>query len=484
VDRLETTTPNLTDVGEAILSMGGVLDGTTFSATLEAIATQDNVSIISRPKIAVREGGRADISTTQRLPILDITGINNEGGFYPRVERRHLSMGCNHCLEPSCLTGCPVSAYTKDTATGIVDHDPDICIGCQYCTWNCSYGVPQFNAERGVVGKCDMCHERLNQGLAPACVDACPAEAIRVEIVNVAAWRANHTAANAPGMPGAEDSLSTTRITLPRKATRLARVDRDRVEPESVHWSLVFLLVMTQMSVGAFAVLAVEQGSGLPALIAALIGLLAAPAHLGRPIHAWRAVRNWRTSWLSREVIAFGLFVAAGAAYTLAGGFALGCLTLILGVAGVVSSARIYMVPARPAWNTTFTLSDFLLTCGVLGTRFVLATEAASATWIVAAAIAATLCQLTNHGLRVRRLSRAADFEQRAAAALLTGRLRWRLSLRVVCSLMALVLLLVSPALSFAFALCAECISRWLFFAAVVPKSMAGAFVTPTEAAA
>ncbi len=108
-----------------------------------------------------------------------------EGGTYPDTQRWHLSMGCNQCLEPSCLIGCPVEAYSKDPVTGIVDHDPDICIGCQYCTWNCSYGVPQYNPERGVVGKCDMCHGRLNQGLAPACVNACPAGAIAIEIVNM-----------------------------------------------------------------------------------------------------------------------------------------------------------------------------------------------------------------------------------------------------------------------------------------------------------
>ena len=75
--------------------------------------------------------------------------------------RSYLSMGCNHCLEPTCLEGCPVDAYTKDPVTGIVRHSADACIGCQYCTWNCSYGVPQYNPERGVVGKCDMCHGRL-----------------------------------------------------------------------------------------------------------------------------------------------------------------------------------------------------------------------------------------------------------------------------------------------------------------------------------
>jgi len=70
-----------------------------------------------------------------------------EGGAYPETWRSYISMGCNHCLEPTCMEGCPVEAYTKDPATGLVLHSADACIGCQYCTWNCSYGVPQFNAD-------------------------------------------------------------------------------------------------------------------------------------------------------------------------------------------------------------------------------------------------------------------------------------------------------------------------------------------------
>ena len=123
-----------------------------------------------------------------------------EGGYYPHTQRHYLSMGCNHCLEPSCLIGCPVEAYTKDPSTGVVIHSADACIGCQYCTWNCSYGVPQYNAERGVVGKCDMCHNRLGDDMAPACVAACPEGAIAIEIVNVAEWR--QRLSRAPTRPG------------------------------------------------------------------------------------------------------------------------------------------------------------------------------------------------------------------------------------------------------------------------------------------
>src|SRR5687768_10823360 len=52
-----------------------------------------------------------------------------EGGFFPHAVKNYLSMGCNHCLEPTCLAGCPVDAYSKDPVTGIVHHSADTCIG-------------------------------------------------------------------------------------------------------------------------------------------------------------------------------------------------------------------------------------------------------------------------------------------------------------------------------------------------------------------
>src|SRR6185436_20034694 len=76
VKSFSSTTPNGVDINEALLTLGTVQDGTAFNAIIEAIATNDNVSIISRPKIAVREGGRADISNIEKIPFLKISGIN------------------------------------------------------------------------------------------------------------------------------------------------------------------------------------------------------------------------------------------------------------------------------------------------------------------------------------------------------------------------------------------------------------------------
>ncbi len=81
VKSFDSSMQNIANNVEGVLTVGGVQDAVTFNAALEALAVNDNVSIISRPKIAVREGGRADISNTSKIPYLNITGVNNAGGF-------------------------------------------------------------------------------------------------------------------------------------------------------------------------------------------------------------------------------------------------------------------------------------------------------------------------------------------------------------------------------------------------------------------
>jgi DMSO reductase anchor subunit len=142
------------------------------------------------------------------------------------------------------------------------------------------------------------------------------------------------------------------------------------------------MTVLTQLSAGALAAVWMLQlfgGSarlGLAAVVSlsvACLALAASTLHLGRPVHAYRALRMWRRSWLSREVLLFGAFSGVATSYAallwfgLPGSLAAGGLTAILGAAGVTASAYIYRVPARPAWNTPFTVAQFHLTAGILG---------------------------------------------------------------------------------------------------------------------
>ena len=404
-----------------------------------------------------------------------------EGGSYPFTQRFYLSMGCNHCVDAACLRGCPVDAYRKDDATGIVLHSADTCIGCQYCTWNCPYGVPQYNPERGVVGKCDLCYGRLAENRAPACVNACPEEAIQVELVNIAEWRADHAAANAPGMPAAEFTVSTTRITLPETVpAAMEKADYHRVRPEHPHLPLVFMLVFTQLAVGAFLCLPLFHVAGFAAVAAplavAMLSLSSSMFHLGRPIHAYRALKMWKRSWLSREVLAFSLFAGAASVCALLPLRALETGTALIGLAGITASACIYLVPARPAWNSKHTLLDFHLTAWLLGPLFLAALGVPIPSWIPLAAASA---QLLNLVTRLVELSCSDEFELRATARLLGNELKSRLILRLALLILGGVALplLDLPVSALLAATAGEMLSRYLFFVSVVPRNMAAPFL-------
>ena len=429
-----------------------------------------------------------------------------EGGIWPDTTRMYLSMGCNHCLEPTCLEGCPVDAYTKDPLTGIVLHSADRCIGCQYCTWNCSYGVPQYNAERGVVGKCDMCYGRLKDQHAPACVDACPEEAIRIEIVRTAEWRAGYADdANAPGFPSADDSVSTTRITLPtRISPDLTRADANRVRPEHPHWALVLMTTLTQTAVGAFCALLLDQcltsaravrSAAWAALLVAAIAMAASTLHLGRPAYAWRALRMWRRSWLSREVLLFTVFAALGTAYAVAlwwsGALALllGTCTVAAGIAAVFASARIYLVRARPAWNSGHTVAEFYLSAAFTGSIFAALFLPELRRPLLLFAAGAAAASLLEQIVRLLWLANSDVFEMRATARLLSTRLRPWLVLRAAGLIVACFCLLRSPLTLtenlavLGLAMTLEVLGRWLFFVSVVPKSIASSYLQTREAA-
>jgi len=425
-----------------------------------------------------------------------------EGGVYPSTQRHYLSMGCNHCLEPTCMTGCPVDAYSKDGITGIVRHSADLCIGCQYCTWNCSYGVPQYNAERGVVGKCDMCYGRLTRGQSPACVSACPENAIQIELVNIAEWRTHYEPlANSPGLPPADDSLSTTRITIPSSGGGdLRRVDITHLQTEQPHWPLIIMTVLTQLSVGLFAAstwmqvkhrgaigFAAEIGLGV-----AIAALFASTFHLGRPIHAVRALRMWRRSWLSREVLLFGLFAASATIYSgsmLFGNSAtavLGIVTSLLGVAGVAASARLYLAPGRPAWNTPITFMEFFATAFLLGLTAMTALSKEDLHLRTLLFCAAIFCAISM-SLKIVRLRFASRHELFASWQLLSSVLVNKLLLRSALLFLGTWLFasnqtMAINALAFAALLAGEFIGRYLFFVSVVPSNIASGYLA-TEAA-
>jgi DMSO reductase anchor subunit/ferredoxin len=288
-----------------------------------------------------------------------------------------------------------VLAYEKDPVTGIVRHLDDQCIGCQYCVMKCPYEVPKYSSARGIVRKCDMCHSRLAAGEAPACVQACPSEAIQITVVNrTAIEKKYHTGDNdgyqmtngkmnatasirhssfvinsfLPGTPDPRITLPTTRYISSKPLPASARpADADALRLEPAHWPLIMMLVLTQLAGGLHLLHGILFSAGwtepLPvlamfAMCSLLVGLVASVAHLGRPLKAWRAFLGWRRSWMSREIIAFSIYAALAALLVSWPGNALiAQATALTALVGIACSAMIYVDTKRPAWpaNAVFT---------------------------------------------------------------------------------------------------------------------------------
>lgn len=83
---------------------------------------------------------------------------------------------CMHCLEPSCVDACPVSALQKDPKTGVVTYDKSACIGCRYCQVACPYNIPKFEWDSPFpqIKKCQLCNHLYDQGKYAACCETCP----------------------------------------------------------------------------------------------------------------------------------------------------------------------------------------------------------------------------------------------------------------------------------------------------------------------
>ena len=175
-----------------------------------------------------------------------------------------------------------------------------------------------------------MCSDRLAGGEAPACVQGCPNQAIRIRLVDTSRragqrGRRQLPARRARARPHRPDHRLPA-ASRPRRGNLLP-ADFYSVSPEHSHPPLVVMLVLTQLAVGAFAGVAARPaaaraagrgpaGRWRMAALALALGLLALGAsvfHLGRPLYAWRAFLGLRTSWLSREALAFGLFAKLGA---------------------------------------------------------------------------------------------------------------------------------------------------------------------------
>jgi DMSO reductase iron-sulfur subunit len=347
-----------------------------------------------------------------------------EGGTYPAYKRLNISMACNHCDDPVCLKGCPTNAYTKFAEYGAVLQDPDICFGCGYCTWVCPYNAPQLDPVKGQVSKCNMCVDRLEVGLKPACVTACLGNALDFGVIENTPDKREQNNVDIPGFPVTNITHPNIRFqqtkSLPAEMTRpddaavkYHKNTKDGVYKATVdkhkhsyvrQWSLaklrsredplVLFTLISQGVIGAFILLflgsllgiesmqqAVQSSAYLPMLVIMLalesFALFISTMHLGKPQYFYRAFYNLKYSPVSREVAAIAVFfnsLSAHAFCTLFEAELIQSAATVFAYAAIVSGPtalyfmhKIYRIKARPYWNHWQLLTAFygnMLTMG------------------------------------------------------------------------------------------------------------------------
>jgi len=270
-------------------------------------------------------------------------------GRHPGAPVFHLSLACNHCAEAPCADACPALAYSRDAATGAVLLDPERCIGCSYCAWVCPYDAPRFDETAGTMAKCTFCNDRLLTGMEPACVSACPTTALGQG--ELSALPGEPTVPGFPDRPvgpsirflgpdrGRFDRGSSTRPVSLGGADAGWRRLRDE-------WPLALFTWLASL---LFALVAWTAHSAATLPAAAFVGIAglafgSSTLHLGRKERAWRAVLNLRRSWLSREIVTFAAFAAAGTVWTvlLPASARAGTLASLLGLLALFCIDRVY----------------------------------------------------------------------------------------------------------------------------------------------
>lgn len=278
-----------------------------------------------------------------------------EGGSYPDYKRMNISMACNHCDDPVCLKGCPTRAYTKHAEYGAVLQDPETCFGCGYCTWVCPYNAPQLDPVKGQVSKCNMCVDRLEVGLKPACVSACVGNALDFGVIENTPENREQCKTSIPGFPDPEITHPNIRFQqikdMPNEMTRTdgmpVKYHKDKkgnykpVVDQKVgvakKWNfsrlnsrenpLVLFTLFAQAALGTFAIPFIGALFGIDAftqfmqsdmflplavisLIMTSFALLMSVTHLGKPMRFYRGFNNLRYSPMAREGFGLAMFSA------------------------------------------------------------------------------------------------------------------------------------------------------------------------------
>lgn len=431
------------------------------------------------------------------------TGVLLGGDAAPAWQQT-VTTACHHCEDPGCMNGCPVGAYEKDEDTGIVRHLDDQCIGCSYCILKCPYDVPKYSSKRGIVRKCDMCHQRLAEGEAPACVQACPTEAIRIVTVerdlkpDARSQRKSFLSSTiydpTSAIPDSSITLPTTRYVGRDIPITAYAADRAALVPQHAHWPLVFMLVLTQAGIGFLLGAGPRDSSPasfpivLTATIIFYLGMAASVLHLGQPLKAWRFFLGLKTSWLSREILAFSLFAPIPLLlcvfqftpdFPYKNHFSLITTysALPLGLIAIFTSVMIYHDTHRALWKFSRGAIRFYGTMlAFAALAFAVIQPSLSSSSVFEAAV---ILKLLPEILFLKHHKNEEWSADQHSARLQTGPLRKILTARIFLAGIAIAVSLFSPWLALPILLAAEILERQLFFQSVHAPKMPGNFGSP-----
>ena len=128
--------------------------------------------------IACKQYNKLDVDVPRNWHRNDGLSARNWTSIIEKPGSHYVRKQCRHCLEPACVSACPVGAL-HETKEGAVVYDIGKCIGCRYCMIACPYGIPRYDWEKPApyVQKCNLCYERIKQGQQPACISVCPTKA-------------------------------------------------------------------------------------------------------------------------------------------------------------------------------------------------------------------------------------------------------------------------------------------------------------------
>lgn len=146
----------------------------------------------SSEDMAARAFGRAAVLDEEApLAVARFERTLADGGTVWEAARA----GCVHCAEAPCAEVCPTGALAVSGETGFVSLDAARCVGCHLCAMVCPADAPRHRGERGELCLCDGCGAEVAEGSVPACVAACPLDALAFDDRDAVVSRANERAA-------------------------------------------------------------------------------------------------------------------------------------------------------------------------------------------------------------------------------------------------------------------------------------------------